>query len=531
MKNSAELKERFLALLPKAEPATAAHEKKAPAPAESDLSDHQDAGGRGVERLLPMLQADPLYLCDDGTGYILRHGRLFLLDHKNRELVEDMRLDGLELTGKAPSRETVTTVIDLLSARARREGLPVELFNRCGEKGGLLYYDMGNGQAVEVSPGVGSWRVTDAPVMFRRMKHQKPQVLPRPKGDPWRLLEFCDMPEEQRLLCMVTFVTCFIPRIAHPAIHVSGCQGSGKSVFTSLWKTAIDPSSVLLSTMPRKPEDLDLLLVRYYGLVLDNLSALSGDTCDRLCSFITGGVIEKRTLHTDLETTILKANSVIFYSSIGSLHSRPDLTERTIVFELQRISDEKRKPEHEVRESFQAALPEILGGAFDLLCRAMDIAPHLKLEKLPRMADFAKWGYAVAEAMGGRGEEFLRDYAGNSTIQSGSLLERDTFFASIVQAMDDPGMGDLSGSFQEVLLMLMEVAAPGEAKNGYRVLEKDRTFPSARGVRKHLERIRIPLEGMGIAFNIDDHRTSRGKAFVSFYKTGQAPATVDDNLF
>lgn len=516
-----DLKERFLALVPEAEPVKA--EKTAddtpPPPPGDDLTHHQEVGGRGIERLLPMLEADPLYYCtDDGTSHILRRGRLCLLSSKNQELIEDLRLDGLELTGKAPARETVITAIDLLCARARRDGHRVELFNRVGERGGLFYYDMGDGRAVEVSPGANTWRITDAPVMFRRMRHQKAQATPKPHGDPARILEFCNLPPEQRLLAVVTFITCFVPRIFHPAIHISGCQGSGKSLFSSVWKTAIDPSSVLLSTMPRKPEDLDLLLVRYYGLALDNLSALSGDTCDRLCSFITGGTIEKRTLHTDLETTILRANSVIFYSSIGSLHSRPDLTERTIVFELGRIPDEKRMPEAEIREKFWTVLPEILGGTFNMLSRAMDIFPHLELERLPRMADFAKWGYAIAEAMGGRGDEFLRDYAATTLIQSGSLLERDTLFASIVQAMDDPAFGELNGSFHEVLLTLMEVAAPGEAKNGYRMLEKDRTFPSARGFRKHLERIRMPLEGMGIGFEIDDRRTSRGKAFVTFYK-------------
>lgn len=520
-----ELKERFLSLLPTAEEIKATKGAKNKTAGESALSSHPDeSGGRGVSLLLPMLQADPLYICDDGTSYILRRGRLLQLDNKNRELVEDMRLDGLELTGKAPARDTVSTVIDVLSAKARRDGMPVELFNRCGEKGGWFYYDMGNGKAVEISPG--KWKVINAPVIFRQMRHQKPQVSPVRNGDPWRFLEFCEMPKSQQLLFMVSLVTCFIPRIAHPAIHASGCQGSGKSVFTALWKTAIDPSIVLLSTMPRKPEDLDLLLVRYYGLVLDNLSALSADTCDRLCSFITGGVIEKRTLHTDLETTILKANSVIFFSSIGSLHSRPDLTERSIIFELERITDEKRLDENEVRQKFQEALPEILGGVFDLLAKAMEIFPKLELARLPRMAGFAKWGYAIAEAMDGRGDEFLIDYAGNSTIQTGALLERDTFFSAIVQAMDDPETGRLLGSFNEVLSTLMEIAAPGEAKNGYRILERDRSFPSARGFRKHLERIRIPLESMDILFTIDDNRTNRAKAFVSFKKKTQGSELI-----
>ena len=289
-------------------------------------------------------------------------------------------------------------------------------------------------------------------------------------------------------------------------------------------KWAIDPSCVMLSSMPRKPEDLDLLLVRHYGLVLDNLSSLSPDTCDRICSFITGGTIEKRTLHTDLETTILKAKTIIMYSSVvSSLHSRPDLSERTIVFELRRIADEKRIDREELLVRFNAALPGILGGLFDLLAKAMAIFPGLQLPRLPRMAGFAKWGYAIAEAMGGRGKEFLADYAGNATIQTGALLERDTFFSSIVQAMDDPSMGELSGTFKDVLLMLMEVAEPGEAKNGYRDLQKDKTFPTARAFRRHLDRIKIPLEGMGISYVIDDHRTSRGKASVFFYKKGLPP--------
>jgi hypothetical protein len=532
MKSPAELKTRFLELLPTAVPAEPAPAAKDKGSDHSAHSDHQDdMGGRGIDRLLPMLQNDPLYLCDDGAGYIYRRGRLFLLDSKNQDMVQDLRLDGLELTGKAPSKETVATVIDLLSARARREGIPLELFNRCGEKDGLFYFDMGDGQAVEISPG--SWRLAKAPVMFRQWRHQKGQVSPKAGGDPWQFLQFCNMPEELHLLFVVTLATCFIPKIAHPVISVSSSQGSGKSTFNELWKYVIDPSSVMLSNMPRKPEDFDLLLVRHYALVLDNVSSLSNDVCDRICSWVTGGVIEKRTLHTDLDMTILKGNTVIMLNSVvGSLHSRPDLTERTIVFELRRIADENRLAIKDVLQRFNALLPEILGGLFDLLAKAMTIFPTLDLPRLPRMADFAKWGYAIAEAMGGRGDEFLRDYAGNATVQTGALFETDTFFSAVVQAMDDPGIGELSGSFHDVRLLLAEVAAPGGAANGYKELDKDPSFPkSPRAIRGKLDRIRIPLEDMGINYMVDGQRTSRGKAFVKFFKKGPVVLPGDEVPF
>ncbi len=510
-KQDVQLRKIFLELLPTAEPMSPpAGDKNEQSPSKEKRSK------RGIDAFWPVVANDPIYYCQDGTEYIYRAGKLFLLDNKNRELVEDLRLAGRDLTSKPPSRETISTAIDLLCALSRRDGQEVELFNRCGEKDNNFYFDMGNSKAVEVAPG--RWRIVDAPVMFRRMRHQKEQVDPEKEGDIRRILDFCKLPDNQLLLFLVTLVTCFIPRIAHPAIHVSGCQGAGKSVFTGLWKNLIDPSSVVLSTMPRKPEDLDLLLVRHYGLVLDNLSGLNADTCDRLCSFITGGVIEKRTLHTDLETTILKANSIVFFSSIGSLHSRPDMTERTIVFELERLAPEQRMEESELFSAFQAAVPEILGGVFELLGHAMKLYPDIKLDKLPRMASFAKWGYAIAEVMGGHGEDFLKEYANNSTIQTGSLLERDTLFSAIVQAMDDPELFPLQGSFHEMLQVLAKVAIPDGEKNNFKALEKDFTFPKARGLRKHLERIRIPLDEMGILFELNDQRTSRGKAFVTFHK-------------
>ena len=311
--------------------------------------------------------------------------------------------------------------------------------------------------------------------------HQRAQVQPTRSlndiiGNPWLFLDFFNIKEDQKLLFLITLISCFVPRISHPAIHVSGGQGSGKSVLTKYLKKVVDPSSVELSVMPRKPDDLELLFFRYKVVVLDNLSALNFDTCDRLCSLISGGTIEKRTLHTDSETTIFKSNPVILYSSIGSLHSRPDLTERTIVFQLQRITDDKRMEEMELEQKFTAAMPKILGGIFDVLCQAIRLFPMCALSSVPRMASFARWGYAIAEVLGGKGNQFLLDYAGNSSIQTTELIERDTFFASLVEVMEQPTRSTLSGSFLEVLSTLMEIAAPGEAKNGYMSLQKDKTF-------------------------------------------------------
>jgi len=116
--------------------------------------------------------------------------------------------------------------------------------------------------------------------------------------------------------------------------------------------------------------------------------------------------------------------------------------------------------------------------------------------------------------------QFLDDYENNTSMQTGELIERDSFFAAIVEAMDDGKGQPLTGSFNEVLLVLKEYAAPGESASGYPGLKGDRTFPTARGFRSHIERIRIPLEDMSIIFKIDNRRTGKGKAFITIIKTG-----------
>lgn len=516
-KYSQEVFSRFLALLPTAEPAKPAQKKRSAGDlASSPNKDEQ--GGRGVDQCYPIFEDNHLFLGDDGNSYIVLDDAPCLLDTKNKYLAEEIRFRCRETTGKTPSKEAATGVIELLAAKARRSGVKNELFTKVGERNGFFLFYKGDGKVIETCPG--KWRITSAPFVLRRMSHQLPQPDPVHGGDPWRFFEFCNIPQESLLLAMVTLVTCFVPRIAHPAIQITGCQGSGKSFFAGLWKRLLDPSQVILSSMPRKPDDLDLLLFRYYCLVLDNLSALSAEVCDRLCSFISGGVIEKRTLHTDIDTTILKANSVIIYNSITSLHNRPDLTERTVCLNLQRIPSDKRRPERKMLQDFDGAVPEILGGIFDLLAKAMEIFPTVELEELPRMADFALWGFAVAEAMGGRGDEFIRDYMDNVGKQNSDLLENNTLFAAIVQAIDGPEPVPLEGTFKEVLGVLAEIAAPGEEKTGYRSLEKDHSFPSARGLRKHLERIRVQLEEQGITFDIETRRTNSGKVWVTFSKDG-----------
>lgn len=489
-------------------------------------SPEESPGGRGAERLIPLLDDFPLYLDDSGTGYLLHNDRLYLLDTKNRELVEELSFLYWTITGKALAKDAAGSTITYYAAKARRDGEALELFNRVGERDGRFYYDLMNGRVVELS--AGSWRIIPAPVMFRTYNHQQAQPDPLPGGDPWRLFDFIRVPDENRLLVLVAVITCFIPRINHPALAISGPQGSGKSFAQSIIKQTVDPSSMILSMMPRKVEELPLLLSRNHMTGIDNQSSFTGEIADLLCAAITGGVLEKRVLHTDSDMMAVKVPGVITYSAITSVSDRPDLHERTVRIVLDRIPPQERRTEKTIWKEFGAALPSILGGVFDVLVKAMTIHPDIEdsLHELPRMADFATWGYAIAEALGGRGNEFLLAYTGNASMATADLLEHNTFFSAIVQGMERPD-GIKPGTFAEVLLDLRKIVDPEGEKNNFKALDKDYSFPkSPQGFRGKLERLKIPLEDLGISYVIAENRTNKGRVLCNFFKRSDGPPPV-----
>ncbi len=465
--------------------------------------------GRGGKRLLSILggmaSEISLYWDNLGESYIsFADGRLERLG-KNNSLEQRLSLLYYKTTGETLGRDSFTAAVIVLAAQAKETGMEIELFTRSGEFDGRIYYDLKNCRAL--SMGADGWEVDPhPPVFFRTFSTQQPHPDPVKGGDPWLFFNHTNVAQENRLLLMVWIITAFVPRIPYPALLVSGSEGSGKSTFSKFLKRIIDPSAVGLQDMPRKDDDFDLLLYKHYCLALDNLSSLPVSRADRLCSAITSAYIEKRMLHTDVDTIILPCSPRLILNGINALTNRPDLLDRSITIRLDRIDPTKSRAIVEVDGAFDRDLPEILGGIADTLSRAMTIFPEVTLASYPRMADFCRWGYAVAEALGGRGGEFLKTYAGNSVKLSDSLLENNTFMSALVQLMSDTRL--IKGTFKGIIDRLYAIATPDR---------NDFSFPTARTFRAHLERLRPSLEKVGVFFEFGRH-TSKGYTVELFKK-------------
>lgn len=367
------------------------------------------------------------------------------------------------------------------------------MFNRVALHDSAFWYDLTNPvwQAVKVT--ADGWEVNSSPpILFNRYRHQNEQVLPQHNGDISRIFQYVNV-KEFRTLFLSWLVSCFAPEIPHPMPIIFGEKGAAKSTAGVLLKRLIDPSALDTLTLNNDQRTLVVNLQQHYVRPFDNVSAINGDTSDMLCRAITGGSVQQRKLCTNAEDYIFTFMRCLMINGVSNVANRSDLLDRSLLFELERVPETERKELSEVYRAFEEDRASILGSIFDTLSAAMALFPTVKLDRLPRMADFAKWGYAVAEALGGHGEQFLREYRQNYAIQNTEAIEADSVATLTIAFMRN--QKQWRGRVSELLVRLVDMAQEhGFSKNAKSLP----TQPNA--LSRRLNGMRSNLKAVGITF-------------------------------
>ena len=156
-------------------------------------------------------------------------------------------------------------------------------------------------------------------------------------------------------------VSCFVPGIPHVLLVIFGAQGSSKSTLSRLARLLVDPSLIEVASFPHSQKELVQALAHHYFLFFDNVSYISEEQSDILCKAITGGGHTKRELYSDDDDIIYNFIRCIGINGINLVTTRPDLLERSLLLELERIEPAERKTEKELYQNFKIDLPSILG--------------------------------------------------------------------------------------------------------------------------------------------------------------------------
>jgi hypothetical protein len=228
--------------------------------------------------------------------------------------------------------------------------------------------------------------------------------------------------------------------------------------------------------------------------------------------------MQQRKLNTNAEDTIFIFQRCIAINGIHNVATRADLLDRSILIELMRIKDSNRRELSEVMRNFEADRAEILGGIFDTLTRAMAIYPTVQMQSFPRMADFSRWAYAIGEALGGLGQQFLDEFSGNHQKQNEEAIANDTTATLIVEFMRDKDSwyGRYSDLYKKFKFMAED----------YGLSINNKSFPAnAIVLSKKITAIKSNLENVGIECLRDETKSRDGQYLSLTRAKSSSPST------
>jgi len=414
-------------------------------------------------------------------------------------------------TGKAPSRQPLQDAMNALEARARFDGECRNVFTRIASEGSAVYLDLCNDSWEVVEITASRWRVLpQSPVRFRRMPHMRALPAPLGGGSLLELHPLVNLPDERAFVLLVAFLVAALgPSGPYPLLVLNGEQGSAKSTLARLVAALIDPTAAPLLTLPRSERDLAIMASHRRLLLFDNLSGLSPWFSDALCRLSTGGGFSTRALHTDSDEIVFNAMLPVVLNGIDEVIGRQDLVDRSLVLQLAAIAEEMRRPEREIEAEFEAARPRLLGALLDAVSCGLRRRDQVRLERMPRMADFAHWIVAAEPALPWAEGTFLAAYEDNLLGAVEVSLESDDVAASLRE------LAPFEGTTTD-LLEALNAGVPD-------ALQRSRSWPkTSQALSSRVRRAAPSLRRLGVEVVTGEREPGTGRRLVRLVETTAA---------
>ncbi|WP_422931446.1 hypothetical protein [Singulisphaera sp. PoT] len=395
-------------------------------------------------------------------------------------------------TGGPPSSDAMSAALGVLEAKCEFESpLDVVWTRIAAGSDGSIYLDLCDDAWSAVEIDKSGWRViSNPPVRFRRAKGMGSLPTPKPGGSVDLLRKYVNVADEEDWRLLVAAMAAYLrPGGPFPVLIVNGEQGSAKSTTTRVIRKCIDPNGTLLRCEPREVRDLMIGASNSWVLTLDNLSTVVPWLSDALCRLATGGGYAVRMLYENDEEAFFDAMRPVILNGIGDdVVSRFDLLDRSVILSLPSIPEESRREENLFWADFEDDLPLILGGLLDAVAGGLRILDEVRLEKLPRLADFGRWSEAVGRALGWGEGAAISAYARNRRSSDERAVEGSVVASAICKLVAD---ASFEGNAQELMDRLGDIV-------GEKVTRSKGWPQSPRGMSSSLARVIPALRKFGI---------------------------------
>lgn len=458
-------------------------------------------------------------------------GRLIAVPHAGPRICRT--LSGMKSTVAAdiyrdeqrtPSPTTRATAFEILEGMAAEaDPLDVHLRAAYDDDARTLHIDLSDSARTIVRVDADGWRITDAVTpIFRRSSATSP--LPRPTVDVdgtarEELAELLGLSVDSATFRLLWgwAVAAYFDHIARPLLWVVGEQGSGKTTRAKMILGLVDPADELGRDPGRNERDDSTSAAGRYVPTWDNLRSISESTSDWICRLVTGVTLDRRALYTDdgVHTSTLRRTGLA--TSISLPHGLgPDAVERLILVPLQRITDGARQDETTLARRFAEIRPRLLGALLDDVAGVIAHRDDVRVDTLPRMADYALVLHALDAATGG---EYVTAYLEACSSAMRDTVEADPWLSAVVELAHRTPAGPSTAAGSRVF------KSPSATRHGRLTgdgwegtaaelvdelahkLAHGGKYPGERGVWSALERQATPLRVAGVEV---DRRKSNG---------------------
>jgi len=380
------------------------------------------------------------------------------LDKDNSRTKNWLRVRAYDKLNEMYSEETCASAIGFLKAKASMDEKiqSEEIHLRVAYVYDELYYDLGRAdwKLLKISKnGISFVDYSKNTPMFIRTSKTAKQVEPnlRPDGNPLdEFVKLCKNPNPE--LFKVHLVTFFIEGLPMPIMAIRGHAGATKSTTSSMVKRIVDPSGKRnednLKSFPHGEDNFVTSLSSSYLSWYENISHIDRETSNMLCRAVTGSSFDKRAQYTNGDVFSISIKRKIGINGVDFTISQSDLADRTIQFDLERISDEQRKTSKSIEEEFRRLLPDILGQIFIILQKVLatidEVEKQIKDKK--RMADFLVYGEAIYQAMGHTQGEFQDLYENSIKKNLETLYDNNPIIPCLDNILGDETEVDLQAN-------------------------------------------------------------------------------------
>jgi hypothetical protein len=365
--------------------------------------------------------------------------------------------------------QALTVAVGELTATAVLDGPEEEVHLRVAGHDGKIYIDLCNDawEAVEISKD--GWQIIgsdDVPIRFVRSNIMR--SLPHPKRggsveELRRLLTLGDESEESERawsLVLAWLMQSLRPDGGqYPVLILLGGHGTAKTTTLEMLRELVDPAVVLHEHSYEKVRDVYIECVACWAFALDNLTSLPDWFSDTICRLSTGGGFKTRTLFTDRDQEVFKAQRPVIMNGISDVASKADLLDRALLVDLPVIKVQDRKYLTDLRTEFYEHRPAILGAMFDVMAAGLRNVETVDLTgRMPRMADFARWGVATEQALGLEVGSFMDAYDVSRESATETALEAAPIWRVLYELArkhdaEEPWIGNMKELLNELNIM------------------------------------------------------------------------------